>query len=464
MSRQLALVVFCVIPPLALGTYFYRRVSRVAYDRQRDRISAVNADLQENVSGVRVTQAFRREARNTENFQLLTGQYRDAGVRSQWLQAVYFPYAELMGNIAILLVLGFGAHLYDAGTLSKGELVAFLLYLTQLFAPIQQLSQVFDTYQQASAGLRRIGTVLETPVSVASPAVIGGGNTIAGEIDFRGIHFAYPGQSAEALSGVDMHIAAGETVALVGETGAGKSTVVKLLARFYDPTGGELLIDGVPLRDYDLADYRHHLGYVPQEPFLFSATIRDNIAYGRPEATDAEVEAAARGVGAHDFIVAAGGYLAAVREGGRSLSIGQRQLLCFARALLVDPAILLLDEATSNLDLASEAKVNRAMAVVASGRTTVIIAHRLQTARRADRIVVIDAGQVVEEGSHDELVARGGFYATLWRAFDLERAERRRTGAPIRPAEADRVKTRERPGGPSRSGAEGSALCTSRRS
>ncbi|HVB05498.1 MAG TPA: ABC transporter ATP-binding protein [Acidimicrobiales bacterium] len=419
MNPHLALIVFIVIPPLLFGTFWYRARSRVAYDRQRDRIAAVNADLQESVSGVRVTQAFRREARSTENFRALTGQYRDAGIRSQFLQALYFPYAELAGNVAILLVLGFGYHLVHSGVLTVGALVAFLLYLTQLFAPIQQLSQVFDTYQQASAGLRRLGGLLETPVSVASASSAVVPQAMAGAIDFVDVHFAYPGQAAEALSGVDLHIAAGETVALVGETGAGKSTVVKLLARFYDPTAGEILIDGAPLTTLELAGYRQRLGYVPQEPFLFSATIRDNIAYGRPDATEAEVEAAARGVGAHDFIVAAGGYLSPVREGGRSLSIGQRQLLCFARALLVNPAILLLDEATSNLDLASEAKVNRAMAVVASGRTTVIIAHRLQTARRADRIFVVDAGQVVESGNHDELVAMGGFYATLWRAFDL---------------------------------------------
>ena len=425
MSPRLALFVLLVVPPLLAGTLLYRAKSSKAYDRQRDRIAAVNADLQENVAGVRVIQAFRREERNTENFRTLTLQYRDAGIRSNYYQSIFFPYAQLMGNIAILIILAVGDHEYHQHLLSAGALVAFLLYLTQLFAPIQQLSQVFDSYQQASAGLRRISGLLQTEVSLdfealqpaelAADAAAGRERlrplpTITGAIELVGVHFQYPGQPAEAVAGIDLSIAAGETVALVGETGAGKSTVMKLIARFYDPTAGQVLIDGVPLTELDLEGYRRRLGYVPQEPFLFSASIRDNIAYGRPDATDEEVEAAARSVGAHDFIVAAGGYLAPVREGGRSLSIGQRQLFCFARALLVQPAMILLDEATSNLDLASEARVNHAMDVVAHGRTTVIIAHRLQTARRADRIFVIDGGKVVETGSHRELLSVVGTY------------------------------------------------------
>jgi ATP-binding cassette, subfamily B, bacterial len=422
---HLAVWVLVLVPPLVVATIVYQRFSRSAYDRQRDRIAAVNADLQENVSGVRVTQAFRRERHNTSTFAGLTGGYRDAGVRSQWLQAIYFSFVELIGNIGILIVLAvgsgavFGATNETQRALAIGLLASFLLYLTQLFAPVQQLSQVFDTYQQASAGVRRISVLLDTPISTPEapdPVELG---TVRGEVTFQGVHFRYPRASTEALAGIDLSLRPGETVALVGETGAGKSTVVKLLARFYDPDAGDVLVDGVPLRDLDLSGYRQRLGYVPQEPFLFAGSIRDNIAYGRPDASDAQVEAAARAVGAHEMIVAAGGYRRFVSERGRSLSIGQRQLLCLARALLVDPAILLLDEATANLDLASEARVNRAMGVVASGRTTVIIAHRLQTAQRADRVVVIDRGQIVESGTHDELVARGGAYASMWRAFDL---------------------------------------------
>jgi ATP-binding cassette subfamily B protein len=247
---------------------------------------------------------------------------------------------------------------------------------------------------------------------------------LQGAVRFEDVHFAYPGGIGEALRGVDLEVLPGETVALVGETGAGKSTVVKLVARFYDVTGGRVLIDGVPLTSLDLGAFRRQLGYVPQEAFLFSGTIRDNIAYGRPAASDAEVEAAARAVGAHDFIAGlSGGYLHVVTERGRSLSAGQRQLIALARARLVDPAILLLDEATSNLDLATEARVQRAMGLVARGRTTLVIAHRLPTAMTADRIVVIDDGRVVEQGTHTELVAAGGRYAGLWASFAPEAPE-----------------------------------------
>jgi ATP-binding cassette, subfamily B, bacterial len=269
------------------------------------------------------------------------------------------------------------------------------------------------------ASADRINELMATPTTTPQPAdPVPVPATLAGRIDFDDVHLLYPGTVVEALGGVTVSISPGETVALVGETGAGKSTLVKLVARFYDPSSGRVLVDGVPVDEYDLTAYRRRLGVVPQEAFLFAGTIRDNIAYGRPGASDAEVEAAARAVGAHDMVAALpGGYHHVVTERGQSLSAGQRQLIALARAQLIDPAILLLDEATSNLDLASEARVQSAMGVLAHGRTTLLIAHRLPTARGADRILVLGGGRIVEQGSHDELIAAGGSYAALWDAF-----------------------------------------------
>jgi ATP-binding cassette subfamily B protein len=417
-SPPLALATLSVMPVLVLATVWFRRRASHAYVRARDRIAAVNANLQESISGVRVAQAYARESRNSQEFRDVAGQYFEARLAAQRLVALYFPFVEMLSKVATAVVLATGAALIGDGTVSAGVVVAFLLYIDQLFAPVQQLSQVFDQYQQARASVEKIDELLRTPTATPLPARPVDPGRLRGEIRFEGVRFRYPGARFDALAGVDLDVRPGETVALVGETGAGKSTIVKLVARFQDPTEGRVLVDGTPLTDIDLGAYRRQLGFVPQEPFLFSGSIRDNIAYGRPEATDEEVEAAARAVGAHEVVCSLpGGYEASVAERGKSLSAGQRQLMALARALLVDPRVLLLDEATANLDLATEARVQAAMREVAHGRTTLLIAHRLPTAATADRILVVDGGRIVEEGSHDELVARGGAYADLWRAF-----------------------------------------------
>ncbi|WP_416975235.1 ABC transporter ATP-binding protein [Streptomyces sp. 4F14] len=414
---QLALVVFLTLPPLVVATYYFRRASVRAYELARERISTVNADLQEAVAGLRIVQAFGRERDGGVRFAAGSTAYREARVRGQWLISVYFPFVQLLSSAAAAAVLIAGAGRVEAATLTTGALVAYLLYIDLFFAPVQQLSQVFDGYQQASVSLGRIQELLQEPTSTRSADEPLDVLSLRGEITFEDVHFAYT-DDEEALGGVSLTIPAGQTVAFVGETGAGKSTLVKLVARFYDPTSGRVLADGADLRDLDLTSYRHHLGVVPQESYLFQGTVRDAIAYGRPAATDAEVEAAARAVGAHEMIATLeNGYLHEVAERGRNLSAGQRQLIALARAELVDPDILLLDEATAALDLATEAQVNQATQRLAGRRTTLVVAHRLTTAARADRVVVMADGRIAEDGTHDELLARGGRYAVLWRTF-----------------------------------------------
>jgi ATP-binding cassette, subfamily B, bacterial len=415
MDVRLAFITVVLIVPALTGmSLWFRRSSERGYDRVRDGIANVLADLSESLHGVRVVTAHNRQQANVVHHRNVVGRYRDANNYTAQINAVYGPSTQLLGVAGQAVLLGVGGDMVLRGSLSLGALVAFFLYLNRFLQPIQLLVQQYNTYQQGQASVLKLRTLLETEPSVQESPTAEELQAVTGEIVFDDVFFGYEA-AVPVLIDVNLRIAAGETVAFVGPTGAGKSTIAKLITRFYDPTAGRVLIDGHDLRSVTLSSLRRQLGVVPQEPFLFAGTIRDNIAFARPDASDAEVDEAVRAVGLVELIESLpDGMSSIVQERGQSLSSGERQLVALARAFLAQPRVLVLDEATSNLDLQSETRIEAALDILLEARTAVLVAHRLSTAMKADRIVVVVDGRIAEEGPHHQLVSAGGLYAEMY--------------------------------------------------
>jgi ABC-type multidrug transport system fused ATPase/permease subunit len=423
MSPRLALLTFSVLPLMLLATALFARHAKVAFRQTRARVAAVVGDLAENLSSMRVIQAFSQEDTSHERFDEVNRANRDAYIAAMSLSFVFLPTVEFLGMLATGIVLWFGGRFVLRDELTLGVVVAFLAYVTRFFQPIQELSQLYTTLQAAMAGGERVLDLLDTEPEVMDLPDASAMPRIAGQVELRHVSFSYgrrlsAGADTRVLHDVDLVIEPGQTVALVGPTGAGKTSIANVVARFYDVTDGAVLIDGLDVRQVTQRSLRRQMGLVPQDPFLFSGTIADNIRFGNPNAKEEKIEEAARLANAHEFIAAQpDGYDTEILEGGVNLSIGQRQLICIARAVLADPRILILDEATASVDTVTEMLIQEALQRLLRGRTAIVIAHRLSTVQHADMICVVQAGRIVERGRHEQLLAAGGLYSELYKAL-----------------------------------------------